>query len=302
MEEEKKSSEEQTQEETEKSFPDLHIDLKEGVPTQAISSLCMNCGEQGETKFMYTKIPFFKEVMISAFCCDECGLKNSEVSFAGKLEDYGCRYEVNVINDVAFNRMIVKSEFATITVPECGLEMPPATQRGSIKSMEGYFMSTIEGLQDIQEERRKVDPETARKIDEYCETLKEYAQGKRYPFKFIVEDPSGNSYVQNPSAPTADQYCKKTNWIRSIDDYTIMGYPADQATVQAEADRLALAGTQQVVNPMSHNYINTGKKQVAQSKEEQEALINKLSTYAKRVDDDETIDAGYMDFSKSVDD
>jgi hypothetical protein len=81
-----------------------------------------------------------------------------------------------------------------------------------------------------------------------------------------------------------------------------MGYPADQATVQAEADRLALAGTQQVVNPMSHNYINTGKKQVAQSKEEQEALINKLSTYAKRVDDDETIDAGYMDFSKSVDD
>jgi hypothetical protein len=54
---------------------------------------------------------------------------------------------------------------------------------------------------------------------------------------------------------------------------------------------------------MNHNYINNGKKQVAQTKEEQEALINKLSTYAKRVDEvDSTIDAGYMDFSKSVDD
>lgn len=153
---------------------------------------------------MYTKIPFFKEVMISAFCCDHCGTKNSEISFAGKLEDYGVKYEVNCINDVAFNRQVVKSEFATITVPECGLEMPPATQRGSIKTIEGYFASTIEGLQAVQEERRKVDPETAKKIDDYCDTLKEYSEGKRYPFKFIVEDPSGNSYVQNPSAPTAD--------------------------------------------------------------------------------------------------
>jgi zinc finger protein len=99
---------------------------------------------------------------------------------------------------------VVKSEYATIRVPECGLEMPPATQKGSIKTIEGYFVSTIEGLQEVQEERRKIDPETAKKIDEYCQLLQEYADGKRYPFHFIVEDPSGNSYVQNPSAPTAD--------------------------------------------------------------------------------------------------
>lgn len=99
MEEEKKSSD-PTPEEPEV----VNLDLKEGVPTEAITSLCMGCEEQGETKFMYTKIPFFKEVMISAFSCDHCGLKNSEVSFAGKLEDYGVKYEVNVINEVAFNR------------------------------------------------------------------------------------------------------------------------------------------------------------------------------------------------------
>ena len=191
MEEEKKQSSSTGEQEPEV----LHIDLQEGKPTDEIQSLCMNCEGQGATRFMYTKIPFFKEVMISAFSCDECGFKNSEVSFAGKLEDYGVRYEVNVINDVAFNRQVVKSEYATIKVPECGLEMPPATQKGSIKTIEGYFMSTIDGLQEVQEERRKVDPATAQKIDEYCDTLREYAEGKRYPFKFIVEDPSGNSYV-----------------------------------------------------------------------------------------------------------
>jgi hypothetical protein len=41
MEEEKKSSEP-----TQQEYPDvLNIDLKEGVPTQAIESLCMNCEE-----------------------------------------------------------------------------------------------------------------------------------------------------------------------------------------------------------------------------------------------------------------
>lgn len=49
------------------------------------------------------------------------------MQFAGKLEDYGVKYEVNVINSVAFNRTVVKSEFATIKVPEAGLEIPPET-------------------------------------------------------------------------------------------------------------------------------------------------------------------------------
>ena len=95
---------------------------------------------------MFTKIPFFREVIISAFCCDSCGYKNSEIQFAGKLEDYGVKYEVNVINTVAFNRQVVKSDNCTIKVPEAGLEIPPETQKGSIKTLEGYFVSTIEGL------------------------------------------------------------------------------------------------------------------------------------------------------------
>jgi zinc finger protein len=142
MQEENKQSEEREEE------PDvINLDLKEGVPTDDISSLCIACGEQGVTKFMFTKIPYFKESMLSAFHCDHCGTKNSEVSFAGKLEDYGVKYVVNVVNAVAFNRTVVKSEFCTITIPEAGLELPPATQKGSIKTIEGYFRTTIEGLQ-----------------------------------------------------------------------------------------------------------------------------------------------------------
>ena len=106
------------------------------------------------TKFMLTKIPFFKEVMISAFACDECGFKNSEVTFAGRLAENGVRFELNVINNISFNRTVVKSEYATIKIPEAGLESPPSAQKGSIKTIEGFFLGTIEGLNAMQEERR----------------------------------------------------------------------------------------------------------------------------------------------------
>jgi zinc finger protein len=45
----------------------IYLNLEEGKPTPDIESLCMNCEDMGITKFMYTKIPFFKEIMISAF-------------------------------------------------------------------------------------------------------------------------------------------------------------------------------------------------------------------------------------------
>jgi len=292
MEEEKKQSSD-AKPETERVF----LDLEHGKPTPDIESLCMNCEKNGVTKFMLTKIPFFKEIMVSAFQCDHCGMKNSEVSFAGKLEDYGVKYEVNVINNIAFDRTVVKSEFATIRVPEIGLEIPPATQKGSIKTIEGYFATTIAGLQDMQEERRKFDPITAQKIDDYCKTLQEYSTGKKLPFTFIVEDPSGNSFVQNPSAPTADQYCKKTTWIRNREEYEIMGYPVDQATLMAEQDRLQQADPN-AAGPKT--VVKEGKK-TTQTKEEQEALLEKAQKHAVRADG-AVVQAAGVDFGRSVSD
>ena len=52
---------------------------------------------------------------------------------------------------------------------------------------------------------------------------------------------------------------------------------------------------------MSHNYINNNKKVVAQTKEEQEGLIDKLATYAKRAPETAAFEAGYVDFSKPID-
>jgi len=72
------------------------------------------------------------------------------------------------------NRNVVKSEHATIKIPELDLEIPAITQKGVINTVEGFLSKTIDGLNELQEERRAVDPETAAKIDSFIERIKEY--------------------------------------------------------------------------------------------------------------------------------
>ena len=109
----------------------------------------MQCRETGTTRFLFTKIPFFKEIIVSSFSCDECGYKNTEVQFGGQIADFGVKYELNVLNSVSMNRNVVKSEHATIRIPELDLEIPSQTQKGSINTLEGFLQKTIEGLEDL---------------------------------------------------------------------------------------------------------------------------------------------------------
>lgn len=131
----------------------------------------MECQGQGKTKFMYTKIPMFKEIILSSFYCDNCGFKNTEVQFGGKLEDNGVKYVFKVTDATAINRSVVKSEYATIRIPELDFEIPPQTQKGSINTIEGFIARSIMGISELQEERRRFDPVTAGKLDEFIAKL-----------------------------------------------------------------------------------------------------------------------------------
>lgn len=98
------------------------------------------------------------------------------------------------------------------------------------------------------------------------------------PFTFIIEDPSGNSHVQNPSAPTRDHYCKKTHWIRTKEEYETMGYPVDQATLAANDDKLKLQDPNAEKMPITD--FKNGKRQ---TKQEQEELLEKAKKHANPV-------------------
>ncbi len=228
---------------------------------------------------MYTKIPMFKEIILSAFCCDECGNRNNEVSFGGKLPFKGCKYSLCVVTAEDLNRSVVKSEYATIKIPEIEFEIPPQTQKGSIKTIEGFLLSTIEGIEELQEERRKFNPQVAAQIDEFIAKMKEMREGRNLPFTFEVNDPSGNSFVQNPNAPNPDVGCIHEEYLRTMEDYQAMGYNVESAEKSLAEDQVAY--DEDLKKP---ELIPAGKNQaIKQTADEQEALINKMMSVGQKM-------------------
>jgi zinc finger protein len=59
------------------------------------------------------------------------------------------RYELKVISAIHMNRNVVKSEYATIRIPELDLEIPPVTQKGTINTIEGFISKTIDGISEL---------------------------------------------------------------------------------------------------------------------------------------------------------
>lgn len=48
-------------------------------------SMCMACGGDGTTRMLTTKIPFFREVILSSFECDDCHWRNNEVNYSSSI-------------------------------------------------------------------------------------------------------------------------------------------------------------------------------------------------------------------------
>lgn len=48
------------------------------------------------TRLLLTRIPFFKEIIVSSFCCDSCSWSNTEIQSAGRIQEQGVRYTLAV--------------------------------------------------------------------------------------------------------------------------------------------------------------------------------------------------------------
>ncbi|KAK4781404.1 hypothetical protein SAY86_015506 [Trapa natans] len=200
------------------------------APLYQVESLCMRCGENGITRFLLTSIPHFRKVLLSAFDCPHCSERNNEVQFAGEIQSRGCCYQLQVPSgdQEVLNRQVVKSESATIKIPELEFEIPPEAQRGSLSTVEGILVRAIDELQALQNERKKVDQQTAEAIDKFLEKLRACATGVS-SFTFILDDPSGNSFIENPLAPSPDPSMALKFYDRTPEQQAILGYLVDMA-------------------------------------------------------------------------
>jgi zinc finger protein len=169
-----------------------------------IESLCLRCGKNGITRLIIHKVPYFRELIIASFQCEECGEYNNEVTFGGEIQLQGCKYHLNLTNLADLDRQLIKSDTATIRIPSLDFEIPPMTQKGEISTIEGFIKVAVKNLSLYQEERMKQTPEIGLKVQEIINVLEEMATGNRFPFEIELDDPSGNSFIQNPYVPNKD--------------------------------------------------------------------------------------------------
>jgi zinc finger protein len=141
------------------------------------------------------KIPYFGEIMESTLLCVECGYKHSDTICLEQKEPVRYTLEINENN---INTRVVKSQTATLSIPELGLKVEPGPKsQGYVSNVEGVlnrFESAIAtAIGWAEEEEIK---ENALKILEKIENLKDGDEKAT----LIVEDPFGHSIIVSDDA------------------------------------------------------------------------------------------------------
>ena len=107
-------------------------------------------------------IPHYREVILSSFDCEHCGLKNNEVQSGGRIQvqicfnpqiplnrpegceviyftlvpihdfiqERGVRFRCRIASVSDLARQVVKSDTAMVSVPDIELEIPANSQKG----------------------------------------------------------------------------------------------------------------------------------------------------------------------------
>ena len=212
------------------------LDCTEWNGIDEMVSLCMACGENGVTRMMLHKIPSFRELIIASFECEHCGERNNEVTFGGEIQLLGSKFSLKVISEKDLDRQVVKSDSASVYIPEIDFEIPPGTQKGEISTIEGFLRQAANNLGLYQDARMEQTPEIGIKVAEIIGQLMSMAMGETLPFNFIVNDIAGNSFVENPYAPKNDSNMIVSHFKRSAAEDISLGLEPDKGSFKDDKD------------------------------------------------------------------
>ncbi|VDN53472.1 unnamed protein product [Dracunculus medinensis] len=192
----------------------------------SVESLCVNCKENGITRILFMRIPFYQQVILLSFHCDRCGYSNNELQSGEPVQEHGVEIVLNVSDRTDLNRQVVISQYAEIEIPELELVIPAKSQPGEITTVEGILCRVRMGLEQDQEQRREIDMNMANKINDFLKRIEALIE-LRSSFTVKIRDASGNSFIQNPVPLQVDRKCIMTRYQRTMDEKKIVGLISD---------------------------------------------------------------------------
>lgn len=181
-----------------------------------LPTTCPSCGASTDTDMCVMNVPHFKEVIIMALTCENCGYKSNEVKGGGEIASHGTRITLQIQTTRDMSRGVVKSDTASIAIPEIDFEMKESGL-GLYTTVEGLLMKVHDGLKQANPFASGNEGPSTRhdKFDKFLSELKHIAEGNRLPFTLTITDPLSNSFV-GPITPEGQSFLQQTD--QSISD------------------------------------------------------------------------------------
>lgn len=157
-----------------------------------MKSDCPVCGSK-QTVELISKtenIPYFGEIMESTIKCSKCGYKHSDTICLEQKEPV--RYSIYIRKD-NLNARVVKSQTATVSIPELGLKVEPGTKcQGYVSNIEGILNRFDDAVNTAL--RFVEDDESKNNALKILEEIVNIKNGKK-EVELIIEDPFGHSII-----------------------------------------------------------------------------------------------------------
>ncbi|KAH0480896.1 MAG: uncharacterized protein KVP18_003632 [Porospora cf. gigantea A] len=203
----------------------VYADVDADTGVSVVESLCTQCGENGVTRLMLTKIPYFREVILSSFECPHCGFRNTDIQTGAELEPQGCVIRLTVSGTVDLDRQIIKSEFATFRIPSIQFEIPAKSEGGRSSTVEGLITQAATNLAVGQIHR---EGDVRLKIQEVISRMNAMASGEETGFIVELDDPAGHSHIESLTPPKPDSQMQISHYDRTTGQMQFMGFYGEQ--------------------------------------------------------------------------
>ncbi|KAL1971344.1 hypothetical protein VTN77DRAFT_296 [Rasamsonia byssochlamydoides] len=197
-----------------------------------VESLCMNCHENGTTKLLLIRVPFFRDIILESFECPHCYFKDNSVKSADQIQPLGSKYTLVVENEEDLQRQVIKSDTAIFRLETLDLEMPKGESQ--LTNVEGILLKIHTSLESEQPLRRIQAPELYNALEPIIEKIGQMLNREAFPFTISLDDPTGNSWIAPTTHDKGNKY-KRQDYRRTHEQNEQLGIAADPEAIRNEA-------------------------------------------------------------------
>lgn len=152
------------------------------------------------------KIPFFRDVLLESFSCENCGNRNSTTRSTGEIQEKGSKYVFRVEGEKDLERQIIRSDTGVFKVEDLDIEMPSG--RGEINNVEGMIFKIHDELAMDQPLRKIETPKLHDSLQSLIDKLDSMRSGLAFPFTVSLDDAAGNSTIQPLPGDSGGKYIR----------------------------------------------------------------------------------------------